>query len=249
MGEARDIYTAACTQIAAALVQDGFRYRTSKQALVSQDGDLTREITFQSSFRNFVVPETGGSGFLQRAVSWLPGTDLVTFGNVSLIAHAAIRSKAIKLWRASLKQPLGLGDVVTGGLIGNLQDKPKWIQFNLANPRRRDQVIGDVIDLIRTVVLPYMGHFSDPQQVVRGLLEGTLPWDWEPSALEYIACFGTLQQCQDLLARYLQTRSEQMEEYRERIREYRENGVPEAFDSRAPGRLAKAALTLGLEPT
>jgi len=48
--------------------------------------------------------------------------------------------------------------------------------------------------------------------------------------------------------RYIQMRPGQGKEFRERIDEYRKQGVPEAFDSRAPGRLAKAALALGLEP-
>ena len=70
MGEARIIYNAACAQIAAALAQDGFEYRPSKRALVRGDGDLTREITFQSSFRNFTLPEKG-AGFVQKAISLL----------------------------------------------------------------------------------------------------------------------------------------------------------------------------------
>ena len=56
MGEARNIYNAACARIASALAQDGFKYRPSKHSLVRRDDDLTREITFQSSFRNFTVP-------------------------------------------------------------------------------------------------------------------------------------------------------------------------------------------------
>jgi hypothetical protein len=76
-----------------------------------------------------------------------------------------------------------------------------------------------------------------------------MPWDWEPSALEYVSCFGTFQQARDLLTWYLRKRSEQVEEYRERIHEYQNNGIPEGFDSKPSGRLAKAALTLGLEVT
>jgi hypothetical protein len=59
MGEARNIYNAACAQIAAALAQEGFEYRPSKHTLVCRDDDLTREIAFQSSFRNFALPEQG----------------------------------------------------------------------------------------------------------------------------------------------------------------------------------------------
>jgi hypothetical protein len=214
---------------------------------VSQDSDLTRKISFQSSFRNFIT--TGeGAGLLERVAAWVPGVDeLLAFGSVTLIAHAAVHSRALKLWRESLTQPLATGDVVTGGQIGNLQVKPKWIQFNLANPRRRAEVIGDAIGLIRRVALPYLDRFAEPVRVIDGLLDGTMPWMWEPGALEYTSCFGTLQQAHDLLWHYLRMRPNQIEEYRRFISEYRENGIPEAFDSAAPGRLAKAALVLGLE--
>jgi hypothetical protein len=146
-----------------------------------------------------------------------------------------------------MNQPLAAGDGVTGGQIGNLQPKPKWIEFNLANPHRRASVIGEVIALIRRVALPYFARFAEPARVIEGLLDGSMPWMWEPSALEYTACFGTQQQARDLLWQYLRMRPNQIEDYRRLIVEYGANGIPEAFDAAAPGRLAKAALTLGLE--
>lgn len=247
MGEARNIYNAACAQIAAALAHDGFDYRPSKHVLVRGDGDLTREITFQSSFRNFTLPEQG-AGCVQKAVSLLPLVgETAAFGSVTLIAHTGVHSKAFKLWRAAQKQPLGSDDLITAGQIGNLQAKPKWLEFNLANPQRRDRVISEVVELIRTIALPYLARFANPQQVIAGLIGGTMPWWWEPSALEYVACFGTPAQARELLVRYVQMRPGQETEFRERIEEYRREGVPEAFDSRAAGRLAKAALALGLE--
>jgi hypothetical protein len=191
MGEARNIYNAACAQVAAALTQEGFEYRPSKHTLARRDDDLTREITFQSSFRNFTLPEPG-AGVLQQAVSLLPLVgETMAFGSVTLIAHTAVRSKSFKLWRASQKQPLGSDDLITAGQIGNLQAKPKWLEFNLANPQRRDRVIRDVVELIRTIALPYLERFSRPQEVIAGLIGGTMQWWWEPSALEYVACFGT----------------------------------------------------------
>ena len=247
LGEARNIYNAACAQIAAALAQDGFDYRPSEHTLMRRDGDFTREISFQSSFRNFTLPEQG-TGVLQKAASLLPLIgETATFGSVTLIAHSGVRSKAFKLWRASQKYPLGSDDLITGGQIGNLQAKPKWLEFNLANPQRRDRVITEVVELIRTIALPYLARFANPQEVIAGLIGGTMPWWWEPSALEYVARFGAPTQARELLVRYVTIRPGQEKEFRERIDEYRKQGVPEAFDSRAAGRLAKAALALGLE--
>jgi hypothetical protein len=248
MGEARNIYNAACARIASALAPDGFKYRPSEHSLVRRDDDLTREIKFQSSFRNFTIPGRGDGG-LQRAVSRLSLIgDTAAFGSITLVAHATVSSKSFKQWRAAQKQPLGTDDLITGGQIGNLQAKPRWLEFNLANSHKRDRVISDLIELIRTVALPYLGRFSNPQEVIVGLIAGTMPWWWEPSALEYVVCFGTPSQARELLMRYIQMRPGQEKEFQDRVKEYRKQGVPEVFDSRASGRLAKAALALGLEP-
>jgi hypothetical protein len=48
MDEARNIYNAACAQIAAALAQEGFEYDLA--SILSRAGmTISREITFQSS--------------------------------------------------------------------------------------------------------------------------------------------------------------------------------------------------------
>jgi hypothetical protein len=147
---------------------------------------------FQSSFRTFLFPEADASSLPRRSVESLPGADdLVTFGNVSLIAHAAIRSKAIKLSRASLKQTLNTGDRVTGGQIGNLQARAKWIEFNLANPYRRDRVIHDVTDLIRSVALPYLASLIH-SKLLRGCgkeqcrgIGNQAPWNTYPASARF----------------------------------------------------------------
>ena len=246
MGEARDIYDAACAQVASSLAPEGFQYRPSRHSLVRRDDELTHEIRFQSSFRNFTIPSRPG---LQRAVSWVPFVgETVAFGSITLIANASVYSESFKSWRAAQEQPFGTDGLFTAGQIGNLQTKPKWLEFNLANPHKRDRVIGDLIELIRTVALPYLERFSNPQEVIVGLIAGAMPWWWEPSALEYVVCFGTPSQARELLIRYIQIHPGQEKEFRERIKEYRKQGVPQVFDSRRSGRLAKAALALGLEP-
>jgi hypothetical protein len=103
MGEAREIYLAACTQIAESLGQEGFSYTKSKQTLRKQAEDLTFELSFQSNRRNFLVPRSRDGGVLQSVISLgrkaqiLPSiAEMAAFGNVGLIAHTLIRSKTIK---------------------------------------------------------------------------------------------------------------------------------------------------------
>jgi hypothetical protein len=247
MGKARTIYLDACARIAASFADDGFVYRPSKQSLVRKNGDLMCEVAFQSDARNFLREGLPSDTALDRELARPPGgDDIRKFGLVGVSTHAVVRSKALKVWRASLEKPLNTGDVVAGGQVGNLRAKYEWIEFNLANPERRSYFIQGAVDLIRSVALPYFARFSDPQEVIHGLHDGTIPSFWEHTALEYACCFGTLDQAKSLLRRFLEARPECVEEYRRRIHDYQRNGIAPYFNTPA-GRLAAAALALGLE--
>jgi hypothetical protein len=138
---------------------------------------------------------------------------------------------------------------VTAGQIGNLKEKPHWIEFNLANAVTRERTIEEIIKLIRTVALPYQKRFQEPQRVVSDLLEGKIPWLWEQGALDYVACFGTQTQAQALLQRYLAEHPDQIPEFLEKYREYKTVGArPFVLDARRAGRLAQSAFALDLKP-
>jgi hypothetical protein len=256
MGEAREIYLAACARIAEALGEEGFSYTKSKQILRKVAEDLTFELSFQSNRRNFLVPKSGDDGFLHSVVSLgrkvriLPSiAEIAAFGNVGLIAHTLIRSKTIKKWRSSLKQPLRIDDVVTVSQIGNLKEKPHWNEFNLANAATRERTMEEIIKLIRTVALPYHKRFQKPEQVISDLLEGKIPWLWEQTALDYVACFGTHTQAQALLQRYLAQQPDQIPEFWDKYQEHKTVGArPFALDARRAGRLAQSAFSLDLKP-
>jgi hypothetical protein len=246
MESPREIFDHCCLEIAAHLAARGFQYRPSQHSAVRVSGDLKLEIHFQSSSRNYRVTETRGSG-LRRALSTLPVFgDLATFGNVTLIEHAQVFSKALKSFRRAVPGAWATDGAITGGQIGNLQVPAKWVTFNLANPNTRPAIIAKAKKLIDTVGVPYLERFNEPEDVINGLLQGTMPWTWEPTALEYVCCFGAEQQALQLLERFV-SETKTRGEYSAAVSQYREHGTPDAWDSRAACRLAKAAIILGLE--
>jgi hypothetical protein len=246
MESAREIFDQACAEIAAQLAPFGFQYRRSQHSAVRATGDLKFVIHFQSSPRNYLLASTQGSG-LSRVLSKLPGLgDLATFGNVTLIEHASVSSKALRSFRRTVHGAWHTNGAVTGGQIGNLQEPAKWVEFNLANPNTRRAVIDEAKKLIDHVGIPYLERFHEPENVIIGLLEGTMPWMWRPSALEYICCFGTKQKALQLLERLI-SEPEVRDEYKAAVSHYKAHGTPDVWDSRAACCLAKSAIILGME--
>lgn len=197
------------------------------------DGDLEFCVSFQSSHYNqaFDPPDLAKG-----------------YGSVSLDMYASVSSQSLAEWRAARDQPLRENGYVVGGPIGNLREKHKWIEFDLANPRARHQVIQEIIDHIREIGFPCFETFRDPQAVIAKLIAGTIPWmDWESDVLEYILCFGTRAQADEIFGRFRDKRPLQMDEYLSKLDEYRMWGIPNTLNARREPRLARAALALGFE--
>ncbi len=246
MESAREIFDQCCVEIASYLEAFGFQYRPSKHSAVRANGDLKFEIHFQSSSRNYLLADTYGSAF-DRALSKFPlFGDLAAFGNITLIEHANVSSKALKIFRRAVPGAWASDGAVTGGQIGNLQVPAKWVTFNLANPNTRHAVVARAKELITDVGIPYLERFYKPEDVIQSLLEGTMPWTWEPSALEYVCCFGKRQKALRLLERFI-AEPEVRDEYTAAVSQYKGHGTPDAWDSTAAARLAKSAIILGME--
>lgn len=247
MESAREIFDKCCIEIAASLANTGFQYRPSKHSAIRASGDLKFEIHFQSSFRNYLVPDAGADTPKRGISKLMPFGDFATYGNVTLIEHASVHSKILKNFRKSLRNSWTADGAVTGGQIGNLRSPARWVQFNLANPHTRTKAITEAHGLIDTVALPYFDLFKNPADVVARLLDGSMPWTWEPSALEYLCCFGSIDQALQLLKRFINESPSRAAEYRDVLLRYRSDGTPEVWDTTAPARLAKAAIILGLD--
>jgi hypothetical protein len=245
MGLARQIFDQCCVEIAAHLAALEFHYYSSRHSAVRVHGDLTLEIHFQSSSRNYLVAGKEGSSFRRLSAKLPLLGEIVAFGNVVLIEHANVSSKAMKAFRRAIPGAWATDGMVAGGQIGNLRRPAKWVRFNLANPHVRPAVIADAIKLIDTVALPFFELFNQPEDVIDRLIGGSIPWTWEPNALEYACCFGNKMQASQLLKRFV-SELENSDEYCDAISQYNKHGTPDAWDSRPAGRLAKAAIILGL---
>jgi hypothetical protein len=247
METAREVFDSCCTKIAADFTDSGFRYHPTRHSAVKTNGDLKFEIHFQSSTRNYLVRDGGVNKLRSIAAKLMPFGDLSAFGNVTLIEHASVFSKRMKDFRRSVPHAWARNDAVTGGQIGNLQLPPKWVQFNVANPHTRTAVISEARRLVDAVAMPYFERFENSAEVIACLLDGSMPWTWEPSALEYACCFGDTDQALRLLTRFINEAPGRDAEYRDVLSRYRTDGPPDVWESTAPARLAKAALILGLD--
>lgn len=102
MGLPREIYLGACGLIAEAFVADGFSYQPNQQRLIKREGDLTLDIHFQSSPRNFLVNRSNERSIAKRVISSIvPLGELQTYGSVTLITHAVGHSKTLQRWRST----------------------------------------------------------------------------------------------------------------------------------------------------
>ena len=119
----RDVILAACTAIGDQLAGDGFAFRKSGPSFKRLLGDFTHEIHIQSDRNNIAG---------QRAAIWI---------------HASISSSQMATWRRNNPMPwngtdkAGLARVI-GGQIGNLLPRPDWMEWDFADDRRRQTVMG-----------------------------------------------------------------------------------------------------------
>jgi len=257
MGESRNIFLTACGEIADQLQNEGFRSLKSKPYLVKKEADLTFRIRFQSDFRNILLatpipsdqsPPEDPSLFRHLDECF---AESEAFGNVSLLVHAEIAAKSIQSWRMQLPHPVRTHDGVAGTNIGYLAPEDKWLDVNLADPRSRSTKVTAVIQLIRTVALPYFDQFRKPGRVVAALARADIPGLWPTLNVEYAACYGSRNDALLVLKRILVGAPDYfLNGYAEAIEEFRRVGfpAPNTIFGKPGADLAFAALALDLEP-
>ena len=256
MSEPREIYLKACCEVAAAFELMGFRWRKSRQNAVKKQGDLTFRLWFQSSFRNALLQESFAP--VQNKAAPLKSdrfmlleltlAEIERFGNVAFMAHVSVHAASIKKWRATLPNPIRVDDGVAGTNIGYLaSENPAWLEVNLANPATRQARTAAMVDLITTSGFPYFNRFRHPDEVVASLIDSSDPGMMDYMELEYAVCYGSTQIGAKVLQRHLNKSSGGVDEYRRALLEYRQNGIPAALDGRPGPRLARTALSLGIE--
>jgi hypothetical protein len=217
----REVFLDACREVAAQLEPAGYRFAVSGPRCRRRSGDFTFQIAFQSSHYN------------------------AAGAHVALWVHATVFSPRIKKWRAA-HPPLRPLDHVAGGQIGNLREPHDWLNWELADPSTRPAVIGEVVQLIREVALPYFARFEDVDTLVSYLTANDLPSMDIEHAIEFLLCFGDMASARAAAERFLAARPDLRENYQRALSRYA--GGSEEHPSGYASKLAFASHVLGLGP-
>ncbi len=213
----RDVYLAACASIGSYLEESyGFKYSKSGPHARRKSGDFTFEIMFQSDQHN------------------------VAGERVGLWIHGMVRSSKIKQWRES--QPLlHPSDAVAGGQIGNLQADHCWLDWNLAEPLKRDEVIRDAIAGIEELAVPYFARFEDLPSLFERLVTEDLPAMTIDRVVEFLMCFADPKTARLATASFLRRRPDLVRAYRRDFERYAERGLDSKHPSGYAPQLAFAS--------
>lgn len=220
----RDVYLKACQYIAEALATDGFTYARSSQMLTRKTKDFSFQIHFQSD-RNNVAGEL-----------------------VALWIHADVLSKRLKAWREAQPKPLHTGDGVAGSQIGNLILPASWMEWNLASPDSRADLLADAVATIRQILFPYFALFADPNLLCLKLIAEELPGFRLSCAIEFLLCYGDKQMAESYLRRFLLAHQNILGEYLSELEKLRRDGIPQARRTGYAIELAYVTIAYGLQP-
>ncbi len=131
--------------------------------------------------------------------------------------------------------------------MGYLASQDAWLDVNLANPSARDRRLAVIIDLIRNAGIPWFDFFSRPREVVDVLIKRPVPGMLDSVQVEYAMCYGGEAAARAVLLRCSRQWPGCEDDYRSALNEYRQNGIPSAWDAKTGSLLAMTALKLGLE--
>lgn len=221
MDSPRELYLAACADIAASLSPLGFKFAKSGPHAQRKDGEFTYRISFQSSHKN------------------------VAGHFVALWIHANVLSKRLAEWRASQLRTLGSGDYVAGGQIGNLVRPHGWRDWNLAGATRSN-VKADATSTVHSIALPYFERFADVPGLCALLQREELPAMHIAHAIEFLLCFADRSAASAALSSFFRSRPELLADYQTHLQEFRHTGLPQVRRTGYAYELAFATVAYGL---
>lgn len=207
----RDVYLTACASIGKHLEKSfGFKYAKSGPRARKRSGDFTFQIDFQSSHRN------------------------IAGKHVNLSLHGHVMSTKIEMWRGA--QPfLKSFDYVAGGQIGNLQADHHWLDWELANRRKRDKTIREAIKAIDELAFPYFAKFENLPSLFQLLVKEDMPAMTIDRVVEFLMCFADSPTARLAAANFLKRRTDLIHAYQQGYAQYAEIGL----DSKHPSGYAE----------
>lgn len=218
----RDVFLAACAELASRFEPRGFRYAKSGPHISRRQGEFTEEVAFASSHYN------------------------VAGQHVDLTLYAGIRSKELRRWRVEHRpNDDDPSDHVAGGMLQNLGTEMPIASWELADPSSRPEVLDEIGTAIEEVALPYFALFEDGEALVRRLQLVPIPSFYALSAIEWLLARNESDAA--LAHARLLLNDDRLRRQYERIRKRMESGEMELvpYVGEAEG-LAYAALAYGL---
>jgi hypothetical protein len=198
---AREIYLAACQQIATMLIPYGFKYTKSKQRCQRVCVNHCDEIRFQSSHFN------------------------VTGYSVQLWMHATVASPRLESCRAERLPAEYVSDHLAGGMVHLLGEKYGFVQWEIADPTDREVTVLDACEFILREVIPYFELFDNPDALIASLAEKRLPGLDLCASVEFAYCFGSKDSAQAALDRFVHDRPDLREAIRTAMSRASESGL------------------------
>lgn len=214
----KEVYQNCCQRIAAAFEDDGYRYSKSKKEFKRSHGDFQFSISFQSS-RNNVAGEL-----------------------VALWIHGNVRSPQLKKWRREHRVLRPEFDGVAGGQIGNLRNKTGWLEWNLADPNRREQLISDAIRQIREITFPYFRVFENVSAACEALIAEDFPALRVVDLIDFLQCFGSCSQARAGACNFLARHPDQEDAYARALEQFSAKGAPNQMLTTDAEALAAASI-------
>lgn len=212
----RELYAAACAEIAGHFSRSGYRFAKSGPHATRRHCDFTYQIGFQSSQKN------------------------VAGVTVKLWIHGTVFSKRLEIWRSSHPQLRAI-DYVAGGQIGNLTADTISHDWNLAAPNTRQSTIDAAISMIEAVVLPYFAQFDDLKALLPKLQHSDVPSMPIDRVIEFLMCFADHQAAKTAGANFLKRHPNLVNSYSRDLQHYADRGLDWSHPSGYARQLAFAS--------
>ena len=219
------VYAAACAEVASHFEPLGFEYAKSGPHFTRRSGDFRYRVSFQSSYLN------------------------VSGRHVALLVQVGVFCRPLKAWRSRQAHPYGKGDIVAGGLVGNLLQDHPYIQWELGDERDRSDAIRDIVETIRTIALPYFERFSDPRTLASWLRSNELPGIWPGVAVEFVDFYEGPDGASAVVSSHLRRHARFVPDFIASCRRFAEEGFPLYFPTKIAEQLAWVVVSYGLHPS
>lgn len=116
-------------------------------------------------------------------------------------------------------------DYIAGGQIGNLQKNHCWLDWDLADATKRDEVIRDAIRAIEELALSYFAKFEDLPSLSKLLVNEDFPATDIERVVEFLMRYADLSTARLATANFLKRHADLVDAYRRDFKRYAVAGL------------------------